>query len=548
MNYWLISRLQSTLGAARRSPAAYSPRYSSPHLTSLRQHSLAALALGIAAAGVQAQTAPTLPGANTGTAASGATTQVLLNEELEANTQGIEASPPTATFSIVGDKEAREGLGALRWNYVLEDDNKPQIGLEGGTGLDAAGSVRFWLKTSQPSAIAVWFETAREAGVETPPQRLVAHVWSRGGDWQAIEIARERFVLENPAATDAKATPAQNAAGQGAAGQGAAAEVSSDTERAWSRITRYGVMDVTNVWLQRAGQSRLKATRSLWLDSILVSTTLAANAPVAPPVPVATAPQAAPEEDEEPVRPVAPPRVPQNRPPYAGSSSSSSSSSSSGYGDQFPGAQGTFDGPQEGFLEGEEEFGEEEENEQAPAAPVDPPVVIVQDGFGDGRLWIPINSQTTDSEKGLEWNLVRLANRNLSLMMPVASQLFTRYPVLSIQPEAKGKGVNLGKLGKADRWVRLVLELSTQKATRLNVSVTERGGATYSMAVPLDQRRKRHRQILPLPRFQLERTSRDTNNQIDLDQIEYLTITDVGAQTGTAGPNLIRINGLAWMY
>lgn len=516
MSHSSMSRLQSTLGAAMRASASHWPR-----------HSCFLFAWCVVTNAAHAQTAPVIPGANAEAAASGATAQILLNDELETDTKGIETSSPTHTLAIVGEKEAHEGLGALRWNYVLDGDNMPQIGLEGGAGLAAAGSVRFWLKTAQPAAIAMWFETAREAGVDTPPQRLVAHFWSRGGDWQAIELSRDRFVLQTPAAATKDA--ADNA------------DTAPDPDREWSRIARYGVMDVTNFWLKRAGQPRLDGARSLWLDSVQVSTAPAANAPIA--APVVNEAGAAPADTlaaEAPVRKAAPGRVPPRAP-----NSSSSSSSSSSDSRQVPAAQN-----QRGVAQdGDKEFAEEEANEAAPdAAPVDPPIIIAQDAYGDGRLWIPINGQTTDSNNGLEWNLVRLANRNLSLMMPVAPQLFTRFPLQAIQLAPKPKAADLKTLGKADRWVRLVLDLSTQKATRINVAVVERGGAVYSMTVPVDQRRKRHRQTLPLPRFQLERTSRDANNQIDLDQIEYLSVSDVGAQTGTSGPNLIRINGLVWMY
>lgn len=495
----LISRFQSTLSAVHSS----STRWTGQRCFLL----LATAAWTIAA---RAQTAPVLPGADNDTAASGTVAKILLSDEQETDTEGIETSSPTDAVSIVRDGEVRQGAGALRWNYMLDGDNLPQISLEAGTALSAARSVRFWLKTAQPAAIAMWFETARETGVDTVPKRFMAHFWSRGGDWQAIELARDRFVPQTPVA--------QNAA-KAADSTADPTEENSD----WNRIARYGLMDVSNFWLKRAGQARIKGARSLSLDSVQVSTEPAANTPLADAVLPASQAETVPATPA----PVAPRIERDNR-----------QTSRS----QPPGASSDATALNEGELE------DAEETAEPAAAPVDPPIVIAQDALGDGRLWIPINGQTTDSDKGLEWSLVRLANRNLSLMTAVNPQLFARFPLQAIQLTPKPKPADLKALGKADRWARLVIDLSTQKATRINVAVVERGGATYSMTVPLDQRRKRHRQTLPLPRFQLERTSRDPNNQIDLDQIEYLSISDVGAQTGTSGPNLIRLNGLTWMY
>jgi hypothetical protein len=489
-----------------------------------------------------AQTAPELPGPEDRDALpavfSTAASENLIRDAFDADTNGVQTSAPTDKVEIVQAKEqVKEGQGALAWSYQLDLEKTPELSIEAGPSLTRANSVRFWLRTDQPAAVGVFFEAPREAGSDAAPQRYSTTVWSNGTGWQPIELSIDRFVTESAAIDKAPPPPS------------------------WNSIGRYGVMDMTNQWLRRAGQARVKATRRLWIDDFQVSTRYASNLPLLPVAPPGTEPANPPAQLPNEAENDAPMMQPDQMPnqdidnngadfnpdnQQNGTENMPGNGNEEGNGNFEGNANGNEDG--NGNFGGNQEFGNNGEDNNGgdePQQPVDPTREMWQDRLGDPALWVPINTQTSRDANGIQWNYIRLANRVLALMAPVNGTLFEGFPP-TVQPG--GTKLTWSDLGKYNRRVRLVLELSTQKLTKINVAVTERSGATYSTTVLVDSRKRMHRETLYLNNFQVERTRPDANKQIDLDQIEYITISDVGAQTNVSGPNQITLKNVHWAY
>jgi hypothetical protein len=467
----------------------------------------------------RAQTAPVLPGPNTTETTTAGVDSTLLSEAFEVEIEGIVTGAPGETAQLTREKdEVKEGQGALRWSYGLEMAKPATLTFEADRSLEGARTLRAWVRASQPAVIGFLLEAARENGADPPPpQRYIAAVWLHGNGWQPVELSLDRFVLQN-------------------AGE---STLPAPTLPGWNRISRYGVLDLTNVWLQRAGEPRLTGKRRLWLDDLQITTqvsTLAAVPPATPPTPPADA-NLEPEEADEP-GPDAPgpdtQQPPDGREPPFGQAPPD--------GQAPPG----FEEQNQNRPDGNGDF--EPAGQEQDAAPiVEPPLMVHQDPLGNTSLWIPINGQISSDDNGLQWNYSRLANRTTALVAPVNPLWFQTLGQSEVKLDTSTRR-DVSKIGKAQKWVKLVLDIRTRKLTRLNVAVTERGGAVYSQTLQVNPSRYTQRVTFLLPRFKNERTRPDNNGQIDLNQVETVTISDVGAQINIAGPNDITLRSATWMY
>jgi hypothetical protein len=483
--------------------------------------SLAAAVFCVVAPEARAQTAPVFEAPTATGSGPTAASALLLRDEL--NGTGAEAAGPTtsapaasATFTEEAGASANR---ALRFDYTLSATNDaPEVSLPTGGPLAKARAVRLKLKTSAPAAVAIWFETAAGDG-NAKPLRYSTTVWSRGGGWLPLELDAARFHL----------TPADDKIATWNSG--------------WGSVTRWGVQDATNTWSTRVGQGRSSGARSLWIDDIEVSTrtpsnslqTASASAPAPLPAPVPDA-EAGDEKAEFEANSQAQPQL------------------DGGPQELDEGARQGFDDPR-GQVEVDGEFGDEPGEDEPEANEVDQarvqaeaPQMVVQDGWGASELWIPFNSEVSPigTREGLKWSFVRLANRDSTLLSPVNGLWLRDFPEHALKRTPRDPRIAFRV--QPDRLVSLAIDLSTTRATRLSVAVHERSGAVYSAVVALDPRRRKHRQLVALPDLKIEGARRDPNGQLDLAQIEAISLTDAGAQRGLPGPNEITLHGVAWIY
>lgn len=92
-----------------------------------------------------------------------------------------------ATVAVTHDAaNVKSGKGALEFTY--EFGKTPSLVVwPASVALDSMQSIRFWLKTSEPTPVAVWISEKEPGG------RYVSIVWSPANTWQRIELGLADF-------------------------------------------------------------------------------------------------------------------------------------------------------------------------------------------------------------------------------------------------------------------------------------------------------------------------------------------------------------------
>ena len=251
-------------------------------------HSLPAFAL-LAARPLWAQTTPVFeagPAADAPAASAGAP---LLEESFDFDLDAAQAPTPSlqvppSSFAIAAEPDA-SGAKALKWNYTLGQEQPRLIWSRTALlDLSSARSVSLNIKSAQPTAVEIWFETdTLAAGAESVAARYSTTVWSSGKAWQTVNLDRARFGGREIKGGVLQKDPMPSALWEGG----------------WSHIARWGVSDASNFWRLFAGQVRENGPRTLWLDELKISTVPSTNAVVPPPQAPRPAAPVQQQDDEE---------------------------------------------------------------------------------------------------------------------------------------------------------------------------------------------------------------------------------------------------------
>lgn len=493
-----------------------------------------------------AQTAPVFeaPPA-TGASTSGGAS--LLENAFDFDPEAVDAPRPSlqtppSSFSVAQDAAA-SGARALSWKYTLSrDEARLSWSRVAPLDLSSARSIGLKIKSGQPTAVEIWFETdAQGEGADSFAARYSTTVWSTGDSWQQVSLDRARLIGHEIKGGVLQKEPIP----------------SGLWDAGWSHIARWGVADSSNFWRLFAGQGRATGLRTLWLDDLRISTAASPNSVTPPPAPPRPVPQPLPDNGEQGDEDGA----------AGGADNGLYQGNRGGQGDRGDGRQPLPRAfpqrlPQDApALEAAQVFriaeggeGAEEQGgdpgAQGGAAPAEIEVqAVVQDAWGAPENWIPINGTTEalgGTRAGLKWSVVRLANRDAMLISPVNPEMLRAFPPESARKPVRGADVVIQ--GSADRILRLAIAVTSAKPTLVQVALHESGGGVWTALVPLDMRRKNFVPIVRLSEFINAPTRRDANGQIDLDRIIAVSLQDIGAQKNLAGPNELQLHGMTWIY